>query len=138
MLATGDTEFVFELFEARVVACEQGRRLALYRRAFWRARCPAGWSLCNGSANTPNLVDSYVKAGTAFAANEMHWVATWGASPAPQLADDTQMSAAKLIFNNSGSRILVGKASPARRSRAISEHSSIDTMRSAMPRKVIF
>ncbi len=28
------------------------------------------------------------------------WVATWSAAPAPQLADDTQMRAARLIFDN--------------------------------------
>ena len=46
-------------------------------------------------------------AGTAFAANEMHWVATWGASPAPQLADGAQMSAAKLMFNRQTIREIV-------------------------------
>ena len=39
-------------------------------------------------------------ASTAFAANETHWVATWGSSPAPQLTDDAQMRAAKLVFDN--------------------------------------
>jgi lysophospholipase L1-like esterase len=46
-------------------------------------------------------------AGNVFAANEMHWVATWGASPAPQLADDAQMSAAKLKFGNQTIREIV-------------------------------
>jgi len=44
---------------------------------------------------------------TAFAANETHWVATWGASPAPQLADDAGMRAAKLMFNNKTIREIV-------------------------------
>jgi lysophospholipase L1-like esterase len=46
-------------------------------------------------------------ASYAFAANETHWVATWGASPAPQLAEDAQMRAAKLLFNNQTIREIV-------------------------------
>jgi len=38
-------------------------------------------------------------ASPALAA-QSHWVVTWGASPAPQLADDAQMRAAKLVFEN--------------------------------------
>jgi lysophospholipase L1-like esterase len=36
-----------------------------------------------------------------------HWVATWGASPAPQLGDAAQMRAAKLEFNNQTLREIV-------------------------------
>src|ERR1044071_5851275 len=36
----------------------------------------------------------------AAAASPPHWVATWTASPAPQLPDDAQMQAAKLKFDN--------------------------------------
>jgi lysophospholipase L1-like esterase len=46
-------------------------------------------------------------ASAAFAANETHWVATWGASPAPQLADDAQMRSAKLVFSNQTIREIV-------------------------------
>jgi hypothetical protein len=35
---------------------------------FGGASCPTGWTLCNGSGGTPNLVGSYVKGGTAVAA----------------------------------------------------------------------
>lgn len=31
--------------------------------------CPTGWSICNGSSGTPNLIDNYVKAGSTFAAS---------------------------------------------------------------------
>jgi lysophospholipase L1-like esterase len=48
-----------------------------------------------------------VFAYTAFAANETHWVGTWGASPAPQLADDAQMRTAKLVFHNQTIREIV-------------------------------
>jgi lysophospholipase L1-like esterase len=44
---------------------------------------------------------------TAFAANETHWVGTWGASPAAQLADDAQMGTAKLVFHNQTIREIV-------------------------------
>ena len=45
----------------------------------------------------------------AFAslAAQTHWVATWGASPAPQLADEAQMRAAKLAFDNQTVREIV-------------------------------
>jgi lysophospholipase L1-like esterase len=46
-------------------------------------------------------------AGFALAANETHWVGTWGASPAPQLADDQQMHTAKLVFHNQTIREIV-------------------------------
>src|SRR5277367_2679424 len=46
-------------------------------------------------------------ASTAFAANETHWVATWGSSPARQLTDDAQMRAAKLVFDNQTIREVV-------------------------------
>jgi len=36
-----------------------------------------------------------------------HWVVTWGASPAPQLADETQMRDAKLLFENQTLREIV-------------------------------
>jgi lysophospholipase L1-like esterase len=44
---------------------------------------------------------------TASAADKTHWVATWGASPAPQLADEAQMRAAKLEFENQTLREIV-------------------------------
>jgi lysophospholipase L1-like esterase len=43
----------------------------------------------------------------AGAADKTHWVATWGASPAPQLADEAQMRAAKLVFENQTLREIV-------------------------------
>jgi lysophospholipase L1-like esterase len=46
-------------------------------------------------------------ASAAFGANHQHWVATWGASPARQLADETQMRAAKLCFENQTLREIV-------------------------------
>ena len=46
-------------------------------------------------------------AGAAFAAGPSHWVVTWGASPAPQLPDDSQMRAAKLMFDNQTVREIV-------------------------------
>jgi lysophospholipase L1-like esterase len=42
----------------------------------------------------------------ASAADKTHWVATWGASPAPQL-DDAQMRASKLEFENQTLREIV-------------------------------
>ncbi len=33
------------------------------------ASCPVGWSVCNGTNGTPNLIDSYVKGGSTFAAS---------------------------------------------------------------------
>jgi lysophospholipase L1-like esterase len=43
----------------------------------------------------------------AGAPAQTHWIATWGASPAPQLADDAQMRTAKLEFNNQTLREIV-------------------------------
>jgi lysophospholipase L1-like esterase len=36
-----------------------------------------------------------------------HWVATWGASPSPQMADEKQMAAAKLVYANQTLREIV-------------------------------
>jgi len=44
-------------------------------------------------------------AGAASAADPAHWVVAWGASPAPQLADETQMRTAKLLFDNQTIRV---------------------------------
>ena len=46
-------------------------------------------------------------AGTASAAAPAHWVVAWGASPAPQLPDETQMRTAKLLFDNQTIREIV-------------------------------
>jgi lysophospholipase L1-like esterase len=43
----------------------------------------------------------------SLAAAPMHWVATWGASPSPQLADEAQMTKAKLVYNNQTLREIV-------------------------------
>src|SRR5436190_24094830 len=43
----------------------------------------------------------------ATGAEPTHWVVTWGASPAPQLANDEQMRAAKLEFTNQTLREIV-------------------------------
>ncbi len=43
----------------------------------------------------------------AHAAPPSHWVAAWGASPAPQLPDEAQQRAAKLIFSNQTLREIV-------------------------------
>lgn len=40
------------------------------------------------------------------AAERTHWVATWAASPAPQLADAAQMRSAKLEFDNQTLRLI--------------------------------
>lgn len=40
-------------------------------------------------------------------ADKSEWVATWGASPAPQMSDEAQMRAAKLVFNNQTIREIV-------------------------------
>jgi hypothetical protein len=37
--------------------------------AMFDASCPSGWSLCDGSNGTPNMVGNYVKGRTAFAAS---------------------------------------------------------------------
>src|SRR5690242_18251739 len=44
---------------------------------------------------------------TALAASPAHWVVTWGASPAPQLADREQMRSAKLVFSNQTLREII-------------------------------
>jgi len=44
---------------------------------------------------------------TATASAADHWVATWGASPSPQLADEAQMRAAHLMFSNQTLREIV-------------------------------
>jgi lysophospholipase L1-like esterase len=46
-------------------------------------------------------------AATASAAGPAHWVVAWGASPAPQLADEAQMRTAKLMFDNQTIREIV-------------------------------
>jgi lysophospholipase L1-like esterase len=38
---------------------------------------------------------------------QAHWVATWGASPAPQLADEAQMRKSKLVYDNQTLREIV-------------------------------
>ncbi len=43
----------------------------------------------------------------AFGAEHTHWVATWGASPAKQLPDQSQIRAAKLDFENQTLREIV-------------------------------
>src|SRR5438094_1510001 len=43
----------------------------------------------------------------ALAAERNHWVVTWAASPAPQLANEEQMRAAKLEFENQTLREIV-------------------------------
>jgi lysophospholipase L1-like esterase len=51
---------------------------------------------------------SLLIAAAAFsAAAQTHWVATWGASPAPQLANADQMRAANLLFANQTLREIV-------------------------------
>ena len=56
-------------------------------------------------------ITAFLLAGTlmcaALAAERTHWVATWAASPAPQLADEAQMRAAKLNFDNQTLREIV-------------------------------
>ena len=42
-----------------------------------------------------------------LAAAQSHWVVTWAASPAPQLADEPQMRAAKLSYDNQTLREIV-------------------------------
>jgi len=46
-------------------------------------------------------------AGPASPADPAHWVVTWGTSPAPQLPDEAQMRAAKLMFDNQTLREIV-------------------------------
>lgn len=42
-----------------------------------------------------------------LSAASTHWVATWGASPSPQMADEKQMTAAKLVYGNQTLREIV-------------------------------
>lgn len=49
----------------------------------------------------------FALACAVFAADKTHWVVTWGASPAPQLADEAQMARAKLVFENQTLREIV-------------------------------
>src|ERR1039458_1126181 len=46
-------------------------------------------------------------ASAALAAAPAHWVATWGASPAPQMADAAQMQAANFRYENQTLREIV-------------------------------
>jgi lysophospholipase L1-like esterase len=50
---------------------------------------------------------TFACASAALGAERSHWVATWGASPARQLPDETQMRAAKLEFKNQTLREIV-------------------------------
>jgi lysophospholipase L1-like esterase len=43
----------------------------------------------------------------AISAAPMHWVATWGASPSPPMADEKQMATAKLVYDNQTLREIV-------------------------------
>jgi lysophospholipase L1-like esterase len=42
-----------------------------------------------------------------LSAASTHWVATWGASPSPQMADEKQMTTAKLVYANQTLREIV-------------------------------
>jgi lysophospholipase L1-like esterase len=55
---------------------------------------------------TPFLL-TLTLASVALAAGGTRWVVTWGASPAPQLADEAQMRADKLEFDNQTLREIV-------------------------------
>ena len=46
-------------------------------------------------------------AGPDFPADPAHWVVTWGTSPAPQLPDEAELRAAKLLFDNQTLREIV-------------------------------
>ncbi len=46
-------------------------------------------------------------ASAALAAGADHWIVIWGASPAPQLADEAQQRAAKVLFDNQTLREIV-------------------------------
>src|SRR5947209_2961279 len=43
----------------------------------------------------------------SYAADQTHWIGTWGASPAPQLSNPAQMLANKLLFSNQTIREIV-------------------------------
>ena len=49
----------------------------------------------------------FLIAASALAADSKHWVATWGASPAPQYATEEQIRKAKLFFENQTLREIV-------------------------------
>lgn len=53
------------------------------------------------------LLLGFVFVSSALPAARTHWVATWGASPAPQLPGEAQMQAAKLEFDNQTLREIV-------------------------------
>ena len=53
------------------------------------------------------LLLAFTLRSLAYAAESTHWVVTWGASPAPQMATDDQMRAAKLEFANQTLREIV-------------------------------
>lgn len=48
-----------------------------------------------------------ISSTAAFAADTSHWIGTWGASPAPQLANPAQMLQNKLLFANQTIREVV-------------------------------
>ena len=50
---------------------------------------------------------AFASACISLPAAQNHWVATWGASPAPQLPDEAQMRAGKLEFQNQTLREIV-------------------------------
>jgi len=50
---------------------------------------------------------SLVWAAAAWAAGQPAWIATWGTSAAPQLADTAQMRSARLVFDNQTVRQIV-------------------------------
>ena len=53
------------------------------------------------------LLIALAAATPSIAAEKSHWVVSWGASPAPQLADPAQMRTAKLEFDNQTLREVV-------------------------------
>jgi lysophospholipase L1-like esterase len=53
------------------------------------------------------VILSLASLGFASAAEQTHWIGTWGASPAPQLANPAQMFAQKLLFANQTLREIV-------------------------------
>lgn len=55
----------------------------------------------------PVVLFALVFSSIAAAADKGVWVATWGASPAPQLASEEQMQAAKLAFRNQTLREII-------------------------------
>jgi lysophospholipase L1-like esterase len=53
------------------------------------------------------LATAFLLAFSVASAAQIHWVATWGTSPAPQLGDEAQMRAAHLEFGNQTLREIV-------------------------------